>query len=111
MLGWYNHRVWFLHHTIDVRGRCSWHAVAKDSSIAALEKYAQPSPKVPHCLSLLLPCLACQSCSQFPHFAHCCRMPAAKGLCCQGKECNALTRCLQSIAAPRTFLSKANVRA
>ena len=91
MPDWYNQKVWFLHHTINVRGRCSWNTVAEDGRIAALQQDTQPSPKVPHCLPLLLPCLACKSCSQLPYLPHCCRVPAAKGLYSQGKEGNSLS--------------------
>ena len=59
MQDWYNYKVWYLYHTINMRGRISWHTIAKDGGIPALQQDAQPSPKVPHSLPLLLPCLAC----------------------------------------------------
>ena len=101
MQGWYNYKVWYLYHTINMRGRISWHAIAKDGSIPALQQDAQPSPKVPHSFPLLLPCLACQSCSQLPHLPHCCRVPAAEGLHGQGEEGDA--HCSQNLQGPSSL--------
>ena len=62
MLGWYI-QMWQLYHTINEWRWMRTHMVAKDCRVATLQQCAKPPQKFPHSLPLLLPTLACQSCS------------------------------------------------
>ena len=74
--------------------REGWHTIAQYGRVAPLEKHPKPSPQVGDSLTLLLPCVPGQGCSQLLHLPLCHIVPAAKGFCHNRQEGNPLCSAL-----------------